>query len=39
VYVSASDVVDEDTLGVNIAGIDDGDEEVLGTIAIETVSC
>jgi hypothetical protein len=39
VYVSASDVVDEDTLGANIACIDDGDEEVLGTTSIETVSC
>jgi hypothetical protein len=30
-YVSASDVEDEDTIGANIAGTDDGDEEVLGT--------
>jgi hypothetical protein len=35
-YVSASDVEDEDTVGANIAENYDGDEEVLGTTAIET---
>ena len=35
-YVSASDVVDEDTVGANIAETYDGDEEVLGTTATET---
>jgi hypothetical protein len=35
-YVSASDVEDEDTVGANIAGTDDCNEEVLGTTAIET---
>jgi hypothetical protein len=35
-YVSASNVEDEDTVGANIAGIDDGFEEVLGTTASET---
>jgi hypothetical protein len=35
-YVSASDVEDEDTIGAKIAGIDDGNEKVLGTTAIET---
>jgi hypothetical protein len=35
-YVSASNVADVDTVGGNIAGTDDGDEEVLGTTATET---
>jgi hypothetical protein len=35
-YVSDSDVEDEDTVGANIAGTDDGDEEVLGTTATDT---
>jgi hypothetical protein len=35
-YVSAFDVEDEDTFVANIAKTYDGDEEVLGTIAIET---
>jgi hypothetical protein len=35
-YVSASDVEDEYIVGANIAGTDDGNEEVLGTTAIET---
>jgi hypothetical protein len=30
-YVSASDVEDENTIRANITGIDDGNEEVLGT--------
>jgi hypothetical protein len=30
-YVSASDVEDADTVGANITGNDDGDEEVLST--------
>jgi hypothetical protein len=29
-------VEDEDTIGANIAGANDGNEEVLGTTAIET---
>jgi hypothetical protein len=35
-YISASDVEDEDTVGANIAGTDDGNEEVLDTTATET---
>jgi hypothetical protein len=34
-YVSASDDEDEDIVRANIAGIDDGDEEVLGTTVTE----
>jgi hypothetical protein len=35
-YISASSFEDEDTIGDNIAGTDDGDEEVLGTSATKT---
>jgi hypothetical protein len=35
-YVSTSDVEDEDTVGANIVGTDDGNEEVLCTVATET---
>jgi hypothetical protein len=35
-YVSASDVEDVDTVGANIAGNDDDDEEVLGIAVTET---
>src|SRR5438128_439224 len=34
-YVSASDVEDEDIIAANIAGDDDGADEVLGTTATE----
>jgi hypothetical protein len=35
-YVSASNVEEEDTIGANIAGTDDGNEEVLSIVATET---
>jgi hypothetical protein len=35
-YVSACNVEYEDTVGANIAGTDDGNKEVLGTVATET---